>query len=115
MLSSVKCGNTNNRQALLTGDWIFIGEQWHKGFRLTHDSIFPLLEQGGFLSVRQGFGEPYELTTHDSLIFGPAGHVENQWGVDNELRGSWKIIKITEDSLSVAGNTGIMNFYKKHE
>src|SRR5687767_12910576 len=82
LMSSSKCnGDVNKKKELLTGDWILIGDQWHPGFRLTQDSIFPLLEQSGFLSVRQHYGEPYRLTK-DSLIFGPPDHIENQWGLN---------------------------------
>lgn len=113
LISSTKySGDSNKKKELLTGDWILIGDKWLPGFRLTRDSIFPLLEQNGLLSVRQHLGEPYELKK-DSLIFGPHDYIENQWGLNNKLRGFWKINKLTKDSLTVEDYRGIMNFYKK--
>jgi len=113
LISNTNCsGDINKKKELLTGDWILIGDQWHHGFRLTQDSIFPLFEQSGLLSVRQHFGEPYKLTK-DSLIFGPDDYTENKWGLNKELKGFWKINKLTEDSLTVEDYRGTMNFYKK--
>lgn len=113
-ISSVQYNRTiDKKKELLIGDWILIGEQWHSGFRLTQDSIFPLLEQSGFLSIRQHYGEPYELTKDDSLIFGPPDYIENQWNLNNEFRGFWKINKLTKDSLTVEDFRGTLNFYKK--
>ncbi len=114
LLSNVQCNpDLNQKKELLIGDWILVGEEWHPGFRLTQDSIFPLMEQNGFLSVRQHFGEPYELMKDDSLIFGSPDFIENQWGLNKELRGFWKIKKLTADSLTVDDFRGTMHFYKR--
>lgn len=114
LISSTKCSSDiNKKKELLTGDWILVGDQWYPGFRLTQDSIFPLFEQSGSLSVRQNLGEPYKLTKDDSLIFGPPDYIENQWDLNKELRGFWKINKLTEDSLMVKDFRGTMNFYRK--
>jgi len=113
-LSNVQCNRgSGHHKELLIGDWILIGEQWHPGFRMTKDSIFPLLEQNGFLSVRQNYGEPYELLKDDSLTFGPPDYIENQWGINKDFRGFWKINKLTKDSLTVEDDRGEMNFYKR--
>lgn len=116
LISSVQCNpDFNKKKELLIGDWILISGQWHPGFRLTQDSIFPMIEQINLsgLSVMQHYGEPYELTKDDSLIFGPSDHIENKWGLNKALRGFWKINKLTGDSLIVEDHRGIMSFYKK--
>lgn len=113
MLSCVQCNrDINKKKELLIGNWILVGEQWHPGFRLTQDSIFPMFEQSGFFSVRPYYGELYELTK-DSLKFGSPDFIENQWGLNKELRGFWKIKKLTEDSLTVEDFRGTMHFYKR--
>ncbi len=65
IIGSFSCNRgLNKRKELLIGDWILIPSEvnWHPGFRLTQDSIFPLFEQSGFLSIMQHFGEPFQLT-----------------------------------------------------
>lgn len=114
LISCVQCHqDINKKKVLLIGDWILVGEEWHPGFSMTQDSIFPLMEQNGYLSIREHFGEPYELMKDDSLIFGPPDFIENQWGLNKELRGFWKIKKLTADSLIVDDFRGTKHFYKR--
>ncbi len=112
LISFTSCsGDIAKKREMLRGNWVLMGDQWHPGFSLTQDSIFPLLEQGDFLSLRPQLGQPYRLTK-DSLIFGPPDYVENEWGLSKRLRGFWKINKLTDDSLIVEDHRGTMHFYK---
>ena len=94
------------------GDWVLVSGEWHDGFRINQDSVFPLINDGGIFTTRDYLGQPYQLTKEDSLIFGPPVY-KNQWRLDKELRGFWKINKLTNDSMIVEDHGGLMSFYKK--
>lgn len=111
-LINLGCTNAGSIQKeLLIGDWVLVSGEWHDGFRINQDSVFPLINDGGILTTRDYLGQPYQLTKEDSLIIGSP--VKNQWGLDKALRGFWKINKLTNDSLIVEYHGGLMSFYKK--
>lgn len=110
------CNNDNTQHRKdLKGDWAVMGGQWPPGVRITEDSVIPMYDtykrSNSLAPLHQNLGQPYRLTEEDSLIFGPSIDT-SLWGLNKQLRGAWKIIKLTPDSLIVEETLGLKRFYK---
>tara|TARA_B100000678_G_C17931733_1_gene391647 strand:+ start:154 stop:582 length:429 start_codon:yes stop_codon:yes gene_type:complete len=116
LLFAFACKNSNvenDHKKSLIGSWKLMDGKWHPGMMLTKDSIFAIDQYNKVWKPigNRNLGVPYQLTEEDSLIFGSfSDETRDGYGLTKGLAGRWKVIKLSADSISVMGSSGLLHF-----
>lgn len=122
LLFAFGCENSSSEsdhKKSLIGYWKLIDGEWHAGMMITKDSLFIIHQYNKVWKPigSRSLGIPYRFTEEDSLIFGSfSDETQNNFGINKDLVGHWKVIELSSDSLAAMGSTGLLHFkrIKRH-